>query len=284
MKEGLERNQESPVLTSWDNLDEPALPSYEDLRDQERESATEQLKVLSKEYHAIEVDFAEKYPEAQQKFADDPEKQANYDKFFIEKYESKISWNRRDAAANARLSNLIISPYTLAQYDNTAIGSYDNRQKSVEVQSGILFTERMHALEDAIEQSGGNAEHSRLLRQTWPRVEKHIEYQHKSNEEVGADPDYYDRMRTDAHNSMIEQLNDINDLARQYGTRPFTCRNFITSRHHNRKADVGGRLGEIMQTDRVMVQQYFDIAYAAAAAKLASDLENRKDIKERLFR
>ena len=39
----------------------------------------------------------------------------------------------------------------------------------------------------------------------------------------------YDRQRTKAHNDLIRHLNSLNDLARKYGVRPFTMRNFWTS-------------------------------------------------------
>jgi len=271
MSENPHDDNESQNPTAWDNLSE-STPCYEDVRDKEREAATEKLKTLSSEYRAIEADFIEKHPQAKQKFADDPEKQTRYNKFFIEGFENKISSNRRDARANAELADIQV-PYTLAQYDNIAI-NYDDRERSVEVQSGILFSERMHDLEAAIQQAGGNPEHTQLIQQTWPRVRDHIQYQHMSIEEVATDHERYDRQRTEAHNLMIDQLNAINNLAKQYGTRPFTCRNFATSRGYDYKRDNYEQLGKILRSDRVMVQQYFFIAFNRATKELIAKIEH----------
>jgi hypothetical protein len=261
------RDNESQNPTQWDNLSEQ--PSYEDVRAEERATAMQELKDLSREYSTLENDFIDRFPEAQQKFADDHEKQTSYNRFFIQKYEDKISYNRRRSEANARLAE-ITNPYYLAQYDSTAISG--DRDRSIEAQSGVLYTERLRDLENAIQETGGNEEHETLLRQTWPKVRAHIEYRHMSRSEVLNDPNY-DRNRTEAHNTVIDQLNAINELAQQYGTRPFTCRSFATSRAYRQASDPTGRRGQVLMTDRAIVQQYFNIAFDSAAKALINKLE-----------
>ena len=70
-----------------------------------------------------------------------------------------------------------------------------------------------------------------------------------------------DRMRTEAHNKVIDQLNYLNGLAEKYGVRRFTCRNFLTSRNYNSRLDEYGVYGNRLKTDRKMVEGYFTVAY-----------------------
>ena len=254
----------------WESLGEP-LPTYEEVAERERTAAVAELKTLGAEYRAIERDFIEKQPAAKTKFADDPGKQAGYDKFFIRKYEGKISFNRFLATSKAKLAR-VSSPYTLAQYEDISLGTYSHRERSVEAQSGILYTERLAQLESAIEAAGGNAEHTKLLRQSWPLVRDHVFYENIMQDRTST-YESIDRSRTEAHNLVIEHLNSINDLARQYGTEPFTCRNFQTSRHYNQRADLGGALANTLRSDRTIVRQYFGIVFNTSINELLRKIE-----------
>lgn len=96
-----------------------------------------------------------------------------------------------------------------------------------------------------------------LLRQTWPAVNTYLQatgdydLQHE-------DPDAYHRVRNSSHNQMIKQLNQLNDLARAHGLKPFTPRNFMTNDFvYEQKRDSGGYLNSRAEYDRETVLGYF---------------------------
>ena len=68
----------------------------------------------------------------------------------------------------------------------------------------------------------------------------------------------YENARTNAHNDVIEHLNRLNNLARKYGTTPFTPRNFWKSIKTKQTDSVARR----MRYDRDVVEEYYAIAFS----------------------
>ena len=86
------------------------------------------------------------------------------------------------------------------------------------------------------------------------------------------DPKYYQNKRREAHNNLIRHLNYMNDLARKYGVRPFTFRNFETNDFaYSEKLDVGGHTNARADYDRSIVEAYCRIAFSSAYEKAEKD-------------
>ncbi len=70
-----------------------------------------------------------------------------------------------------------------------------------------------------------------------------------------------DNSRTMAHNNLIKYFNQVNDLARKYGQKPLTMRNFITS-EANQSNDRSGGMRTRMSFDRNIVAEYCRKAFS----------------------
>ena len=250
---------------------ENVYPSYEEVRQQEAATSIEDIKRLGQEYHTIEQDFAEKWPDTNQRFADDPEKRQSYKKFLIEKYESKIAYNRCLAENSAKVAG-IKDTATLAEHERLQIRDVGH---SIEVLSAALFADRYNKLRSRLAESPESAEELSLLEKTWGIVAEHTAYKHTITSRMDAfEAGQYDRSRTEAHNRMIDHLNAMNDLAEKHGEKSFTCRRFITSRGYARDRDLYGDLGARMKSDRMIVDEYFTAAYRNRIADLVRKIEH----------
>ena len=244
-----------------------AMPTYEEVRSKELEGYRERAGELGREYCNIEKDFREKYPEAQTKYPDDRAKQKFYNQYFIEKYESRIAENRREA--NACTKPLGMDGYELAELEKIDI-TVSHLEETVEVKSSLMYPERYSALNKKLVEEGAPEEKA-LLDNTWSLVVGYAEY--KYADMTGYDVSgfrMHDTMRTEAHNKVIDQLNAMNDLARKYGEKPFTCRNFVTSRNYSEEKDkkVGKAYGDRASSDRKIVDYYFHSAFHDAMTRI----------------
>ena len=141
--------------------------------------------------------------------------------------------------------------------------------ESIEAQAGNYYRERAHALRDTIIASNSptkEADENRLL-SFYTYVNRHLNYRYMTPLEIrldyNDDPGGYDRDRTFAHNNLILELNALNDLAKKYGTTPFTPRNFWTSAKRDQTAAVARR----MRYDRDVVAEYCAVAFSEEVAR-----------------
>ena len=67
----------------------------------------------------------------------------------------------------------------------------------------------------------------------------------------------FDERRTASHNDAIKHLNYLNDLARKYGTRPFTPRNFWTSQNQRQTPAMSSH----MSYDRHVFESFYTHAF-----------------------
>ena len=142
--------------------------------------------------------------------------------------------------------------------------NYFKPGKTIEAEAGRFYANRQKQLREAIRGSDRETKEADLERigLFYQAVNAHIDLAYLTPAETR---DYlggferYDRDRTAAHNRVIRELNGLNDLAREYGTRPFTVRNFWTS--DVPKARQTPEVAEKLKRDREIVQAYYTKAF-----------------------
>lgn len=200
------------------------------------------------------------------------EEDAALDWKLIQKARGELSGERRG-----------IDMYTLA--DEQAIGKVEPGE-TIEAASSIFYEERMAALQQQIE-AGNFGEQGetdmKTLKQTWRVVLQYIDAK-VDYDLLHEDPVSYQNARRLSHNGMIRQLNALNDLARQYGTTPFTLRNFMTNDfHYESRRDKRGRLNHRAEYDRESVLAYFRSAFKGSFESAERRANNRERLLGRYY-
>ncbi len=132
--------------------------------------------------------------------------------------------------------------------------------KTIEAQAGEYFFDRERELELALRKNG-TEEELKYLHNFYQTINQHLDFKYMTREEMlDYGYDNYEKQRTKAHNDAIRHLNGINDLARKYGTRPFTVRNFWTSDLKEKNAQTDA-VAKVMRYDRDIVEEYYAIAF-----------------------
>ena len=150
--------------------------------------------------------------------------------------------------------------------------------KTVEAQAGNYYYERIGMLRDAIQSFGGEDAKKELeyLNGFYPAVMKHLEFKYLTPEEIqGYGAEMYDSKRTKSHNEVIKHLNGLNDLARKYGTRPLTFRNFWPSDLCNINNQTPA-IADVMRYDRYTVEEYYTIAFSSDVRKKEREFERNQ--------
>ncbi|MBR6134048.1 hypothetical protein IKQ38_01025 [Candidatus Saccharibacteria bacterium] len=153
-----------------------------------------------------------------------------------------------------------------ADVEAAMFSSESHLDEAIEARSGDYYTERSRALRDAINASDEKTKQSdlSLLGSFWSSVAEHLEYRYTTQAELrdqyGDDMwslQQFDERRTASHNDAIKHLNYLNDLARKYGTRPFTPRNFWTSQNQRQTPAMSNR----MSYDRHVFESFYTHAF-----------------------
>ena len=153
-----------------------------------------------------------------------------------------------------------------AKVQSRMFTSEGNLENSIEAYSGNFFHERMQVLRSAIEASDSKTKESdlRLLGSFWSSVAEHLDCRYMTQSEIRdqyGDSDWelrrFDQRRTEAHNSAITHLNMMNDIAKKYGAKPFTPRNFWTSRNQRQTSEMSNR----MSYDRHVFEAFYTHAF-----------------------
>lgn len=213
----------------------------------------------SNEYNEVERQFVH----YSKRLTPQERREENY-RTALAKYEEDIAfnWQRMDNAADTAMSKgLIRSSYELA--DTQQLGIVEPHE-TVEAATGIFYKERIEALREkveAAEQTEDVAAEKQLMRQTWRRVMDYIEAS-TDYDFLHRDYNSYQNARRTCHNNMIEQLNNLNLLAKKYETKPLTARNFMTNDfYYDARKDRSGRLNHRANYDRETVLAYFRTAF-----------------------
>ena len=187
-----------------------------------------------------------------------------------EKWEefARISFGRmKDAEYEAGFS----SKYECDKVENIGLLSPDD---SIEAYAGHYYLRRQKALAEAIRASNdeNKEEELKFSDDFFYRAGVHMYYRYdydlkKHNLEQ------WKNENNRAHNSLIEHLNYMNDLARKYHVKPFTFRNFITNDDptYKRSLDYGGYTDARCSYDRSSVEAYCRNAFPSSYEKALKD-------------
>lgn len=231
-----------------------------------REQLRERVQYWSGEYTTVERQFAQYAAAETTKVASDAYFRS------LRKYEEDAGFNWRQlekSTAEAQTGRAVSGIYDTAQLQS--IGTFTiSPEKSIEAAVGCFYDERMSALQSSIESSPDltpdeRAQQVALLHDTWPRVNAYLQAtgDYETLHDGPEGYENYHRIRNTCHNQMIQQLNQLNDLARTHGLTPFTPRNFITnSFEYNSRFDRGGYLNSRAEYDRETVLSYFAQVFA----------------------
>lgn len=172
-----------------------------------------------------------------------------------------------------------------AEYDACYTSKYEkdreerigavNSNMSVEVYAGNFYYERRNALKQKILQNENLEErdaHLKILGDLYDRVCTHIECKRDfklKSKDVGA----FDEARKNAHNSLIRNMNQINNLADEYGVKRLTFRNFLINdeKNYNKAYDIYRDTDARYDFDRSSVEKYTMIAFADLYKKAETD-------------
>lgn len=156
-------------------------------------------------------------------------------------------------------------------------GREKDLHNTIEAQAGNYYFDRKNALAQAINESDkSDEEKAAELTQIDDfvlAVYEHIDYKYMGREEqLEYGPERYDAERTRVHNKAIKCLNAINNLAKDYGTRPFTPRNFNSSDAVLRSSQTQSE-ALLFRYDRDIVEEYYAIAFADKEQRAKARLE-----------
>ena len=172
-----------------------------------------------------------------------------------------------------------------AEYDACYTSKYEkdreesigavNYHMSVEVYAGNFYYERKNVLKHKILQNENLEErdkHLKILGDLHDKVCAHIECKRDfelKSKDVGA----FDEARKNAHNSLIRNMNQINNLADEYGVRRLTFRNFLINdeKNYNKAYDIYRDTDARYDFDRSSVEKYTMIAFADLYKKAETD-------------
>ena len=178
-----------------------------------------------------------------------------------------------------------------AEYDACYTSKYEkdreemigsaNSLMTAEVYAANFYEERKEALKQKILQNENPEErdnHLKILGDLHDKVCAHIECKRDfelKSKDVGA----FDEARKNAHNSLIRNMNQINNLADEYRVRRLTFRNFLINddKNYNAAYDIYLDTDARYDFDRSGVEKYTMIAFDDEYKKIALLKERYKD-------
>ena len=172
-----------------------------------------------------------------------------------------------------------------AEYDACYTSKYEkdreemigsaNSLMTAEVYAANFYEERKEALKQKILQNENPEErdnHLKILGELHDKVCAHIECKRDfelKSKDVGA----FDEARKNAHNSLIRNMNQINNLADEYRVRRLTFRNFLINddKNYNAAYDIYLDTDARYDFDRSSVEKYTMIAFDDEYKKAETD-------------
>lgn len=172
-----------------------------------------------------------------------------------------------------------------AEYDACYTSKYEkdreemigsaNSLMTAEVYAANFYEERKEALKQKILQNENPEErdnHLKILGDLHDKVCAHIECKRDfelKSKDVGA----FDEARKNAHNSLIRNMNQINNLADEYRVRRLTFRNFLINddKNYNAAYDIYLDTDARYDFDRSSVEKYTMIAFNDEYKKAETD-------------
>lgn len=277
--EELPKNNEASGSTGWENMDAISKDEQGDvleklvaLKQEIKEGAPGMAAFYYNNARDTELAFAKRNNDIKNNGGGKMS-----EKEFL-RWEEDLEADLRQAESEERRGRLSFSQATEARQHMVAYYVDTELHKTIEAQAGNYYDERDRALRQAIKDSGKpEAEEDLMyLNGFYPSVAHHLEYKYmtaSAARDYGADR--YESERTRAHNDAIRRLNGINDLARKYGTRPFTVRNFVTSDLVNKNAQ-SLATQRVMRYDRDIVEEYYAIAFSYEVRDIKAKFEHER--------
>lgn len=241
--------------TSQDGIQ--AANSLRKFRQQQTERAPAEAARLFNEVRDIQQDFAKRSATIQENGETMSQKE-------FEKWEDAFSYEYDAAQREISSAGLNLDTEAEATQHMVTYTQDSELHKTIEAQAGNFYYERYNALRQVIQSSDNEdaEEDLKYLGGFLSSVERHLDYKYMTPEEVREyGPESYERQRTAAHNNAIEHLNGLNKLAKKYGTRPFTVRNFWPSSIRQKRGQTPA-IAKVMRYDRDIVEEYYAIAFS----------------------
>lgn len=243
------------------------------------DTAIEDVNYWGNSYNNLESQFMEY---RQNIDLSDPDTRHQY-KTTLRRYEDEVNhvWGyMEDSTKTANKYNRLGDPYSrsAAQWINIPGGE---EADTIEACSSIFYTERVRALQDAIEHDESLTPDEAksqidLLGSTWSKVLARIE----ANQDIAErrkDPEAHFYYCNELHDNLIRHLNEMNHLAESHHVERFTPRDFITNdRNYNARRDANGDYHARVETDRSIVDYYFRQVFSRDYAKI--DYKTSRDL------
>lgn len=209
--------------------------------------------------------WAEEYRSVEQQYANRKarDERMSYEEF--EKWEEDARYNYRRMR---EASNAVNFGSRYEQDKAERMGDL-LAEDSIEAGAGDFYQRRVRALNEAIRVSDApdKEEDLRASDELYRFVGEHIYYTYDF-ETRKANIDYYKINRQKAHNALINHINGMDDIARKYGVKPFTFRNFATNSFaYNKCLDIGGHTNARIEYDRATVEAYCRRAFSTLYEK-----------------
>ena len=252
-------NEDTPIIVP---ADESVLESLHAFRQKQIEKAPEEAAKFFKNIYEIQDDFERRSQIISEQNSIMSQKE-------FERWEDAFSFEYNLAQKEINQAHLNLD--TIAEATQNMVTSTDDSElhKTIEAQAGNFYYQRANDLRKAIQASKDPNAKKDLgyIGDFLNSVERHLDFKYMSPEEVN---DYgyreYEVHRTAAHNSAIDHLNGLNDLAKKYNTHPFTVRNFWTSRLRDKSSQTPA-IAKVMRYDRDIVEEYYTIAFSSEVRK-----------------
>ena len=228
--------------------------------EESQKRASEDVVRLSQSIHTIQLQFRNRIDNL------DREKQSMSNK-------ELLIWERDYSEMWHELSEIVFKTKDLHSHAAEAQAEYiffgdialrENMNKLIEAQSGRFFKERIEALRTSIISGTSKAKDEELaLIEAFPKlVNEHFDLH--SIEPSPEESESWDKQCTTVHNNLIETLNKINILCREYGLMLLTPRNFWSTTNIKTKEDQASLSRSEKDRyflDRRTVVAYYNVAF-----------------------
>lgn len=186
------------------------------------------------------------------------------------------NWNEHEKQLRLLSKDGYIRPEDAAKSENPLIlTSHKDVGRTVEVYAGHYYQERSASLLESAQNEEQEKTARAALKDFANNISRHLEYKYtimRGMDDAEAVRHYKDRER--AHNDAISSLNRLNGLAKQYGVRGFTARNFWTSEGNQNNPYVHQR----MSCDRDLLEDYAAIAFREEYRKAHKKWEENRNL------
>lgn len=244
-----EVQKESPVVRSREKNQESGKKIIEQHTLLKEEDARRDVEYYSGQYRDITISFAN----------EKNKKRIDYDNYVIWEEEAKeafLKMTEMEYEANFK------DTYEKDTFERIAVRE---GKDSVEAYAGNFFNRRKNLLLEAIR----NNENKETMKRDLDTVESLLMFvaghiNAITNYELSrTNQEEYQRKRQAAHNAMIERLNQISELAEEYGTERLIFRNLKTNDFiYDEHKDYSGQTNGRAEYDRSAAEEYVRLAFS----------------------